>query len=127
VAALGANAMIHPGLPPSPRPEGCQKVGLACESFTDAPGAPARHDNDGDLSQPSAAPARPGHPVVGLSRERIKPRTRRPHQSISAGCVKALCVPKISSTSCDQVIFVDQATDVRLFPDAVLVEIDRLG
>ena len=38
-----------------------------------------------------------------------------------------LCVPKTSSTSCDQAIFVDQATDVSLSSDAVLVEIDRLG
>ena len=38
-----------------------------------------------------------------------------------------LCVPKTTSTSCDQAIFVDQAGDVSLFPDAVLVEIDRLG
>jgi hypothetical protein len=36
-----------------------------------------------------------------------------------------LCVPIALSTSCDQVIFVDQATDVCLFPDAVQVEIDR--
>jgi hypothetical protein len=39
----------------------------------------------------------------------------------------SLCVPKTSSTSHDQAVFVDQATDVSLFPDAVLVEIDRLG
>jgi hypothetical protein len=38
-----------------------------------------------------------------------------------------LCVPKISSTSCDQVIFVDQATDVSVFSDAVPVEIDGVG
>jgi hypothetical protein len=38
-----------------------------------------------------------------------------------------LCVPKTTSTSCDQAIFVDQASDVSLFPDAVVVEIDRLG
>jgi hypothetical protein len=32
-----------------------------------------------------------------------------------------------SSKSCDQAIFVDQGTNAGLFPDAVLVEIDRLG
>jgi len=32
-----------------------------------------------------------------------------------------------SSVSCDQTVFVDQATDASLFSDAVLVEIDRLG
>ena len=38
-----------------------------------------------------------------------------------------LCVPKTSSTSCDQAIFADQGTDARLSSDAVLTEIDRLG
>ena len=38
-----------------------------------------------------------------------------------------LCVPKTSSMSCDQAIFVDQATDASLSSDAVLTEIDRLG
>ncbi len=44
-----------------------------------------------------------------------------------ARAVRALCVPKTSSTSCDQAIFVNQATDMSLFSDAVLVEIDRFG
>ena len=39
----------------------------------------------------------------------------------------ALCVPTTSSTSCDQPIFVDHATDVSVFSDAVQVEIDWLG
>jgi hypothetical protein len=38
-----------------------------------------------------------------------------------------LCVPKISSTLCDQVIFVDQTTDTSLLSDAVLVKINWLG
>ena len=38
-----------------------------------------------------------------------------------------LCVPKTSSTSCDQAVFVDQATDSSLFSDAVVIEIDRFG
>jgi hypothetical protein len=38
-----------------------------------------------------------------------------------------LCVPKTSSTSCDQAIFVNQATDASLSSDAVLVEIDWSG
>jgi hypothetical protein len=41
--------------------------------------------------------------------------------------VVALCVPTTSSTSCDQPIFVDHATDVSVFSDAVQVEIDWLG
>jgi len=38
-----------------------------------------------------------------------------------------LCVPITSSTSCDQVIFVDQAADVSVSSDPVLVGVDRLG
>jgi hypothetical protein len=38
-----------------------------------------------------------------------------------------LCVPITSSTSCDQVIFVDLAIDVSVLSDAVLVEVDRFG
>src|ERR1017187_4831807 len=38
-----------------------------------------------------------------------------------------LWVPITPSTSCDQAIFVDQATDGSLSSDAVLVEIDRFG
>jgi hypothetical protein len=36
-------------------------------------------------------------------------------------------VPKTSSTSCDQAIFVDQATDASVSSDAVLVEVGRFG
>ena len=38
-----------------------------------------------------------------------------------------VCVPRTSSVSCDQAVFVDRATAAGLFSDAVLVEIDRLG
>jgi hypothetical protein len=38
-----------------------------------------------------------------------------------------LCVPKTSSPSCDQAVFVDQATDAGLPSDAVPAEIDRFG
>src|SRR6266852_3748282 len=38
-----------------------------------------------------------------------------------------LCVPKTSSTSCDQAIFVDQATDASVSSDAVLLKVDRFG
>ena len=38
-----------------------------------------------------------------------------------------LCVPRTSSTSCDQAIFVDQATGASVFSDAVLLQIDRFG
>ena len=38
-----------------------------------------------------------------------------------------LCVPKTSSTSRDQAIFVDQATDASVSSDAVLLKVDRFG
>ena len=41
--------------------------------------------------------------------------------------LEGLCVPTTSSASCDQPIFVDHATDVSVFSDAVQVEIDWLG
>ena len=40
---------------------------------------------------------------------------------------RCVCGPKISSTSCDQAIFVDQATDASLLPDATLAEVGWLG
>jgi hypothetical protein len=43
------------------------------------------------------------------------------------GAAVHLCVPKTSSTSCDQAIFVDQPTDASLSSDAALTGIDRLG
>ena len=41
--------------------------------------------------------------------------------------ILVLWVPITSSTLCDQVIFVDHATDLSLFSDAAQVEVDRLG
>src|ERR1035441_8043999 len=38
-----------------------------------------------------------------------------------------LCVPKTSSRSCDQAIFVDQATGAGVPSDAGLLKIDRVG
>ena len=47
--------------------------------------------------------------------------------AVTGGTLLALCVPRTSSTSCDQVIFVDQATDASLPSDAVLPKIDGFG
>jgi hypothetical protein len=44
-----------------------------------------------------------------------------------AGAGLGPCVPKASSMSSDQAIFVDQATGARLLLDAVLIKIDRFG
>jgi hypothetical protein len=59
----------------------------------------------------------------------VQPARRSPARAARRPPASAadLCVPIISSTSCDQVIFVDQATDVCLFPDAVQIEINRFG
>ena len=40
---------------------------------------------------------------------------------------QGLCVPITSSMSCDQVIFVDHATEASVSSDAVIVEMDRFG
>jgi hypothetical protein len=39
----------------------------------------------------------------------------------------ALCVPRTLSTSCDQAVFVDHATDTSVSPDVVSLKIDRFG
>ncbi len=64
-----------------------------------------------------------------------KPR-RAPGETLAAsgagreltqpGSVK-LCVPRTSSTSCDQAVFVDHATDASVSSDTVLLKIDRFG
>ena len=38
-----------------------------------------------------------------------------------------LWVPRTSSTSCDQAIFVDHAADARVSSDTVLLKVDRFG
>jgi hypothetical protein len=48
-------------------------------------------------------------------------------RGLHRGLLLILCVPITSSTSCDQVIFVDQAADPSSSSDAVQVEVDRLG
>jgi hypothetical protein len=59
------------------------------------------------------------------------PRTIRAFRELGAldrlELVILLCVPKTSSTSCDQAVLVDQTGGVSLPPDAVPVEIDRFG
>ena len=47
--------------------------------------------------------------------------------AITQDWLRDLYVPKTSSMSCDQAIFVDQPTDAPLSSDAALTEIDRLG
>jgi hypothetical protein len=48
-------------------------------------------------------------------------------RGLKARRVAGMCVPKTSSTSCDQAVFVDQAADVSPLSDAVLVEVCRFG
>ena len=49
------------------------------------------------------------------------------HSLLRAPCSVNLCVPEISSTSRDQAIFVDRATDASAFSNAVLVEVITAG
>jgi len=50
-----------------------------------------------------------------------------PGEGGEPACWAHLCVPKTLSTSCDQAVFVDQATDVSLSSDAVLIKVNRFG
>ena len=56
---------------------------------------------------------------------RSSPRRAQRRQPPADGA--DLWVPRISSTSCDQAVFVDQASDASVFSDAVLLKIDRFG
>ena len=101
-----------------------QRISLAGFSYpagaTRSPGrtCPARkYDLAGDLRVLESETAR----VYSLIRP---PRTGR------TGGQRGACarwVPKTSSRSCDQAIFVDQATDATLSCYAVLLKIDRFG
>jgi hypothetical protein len=66
-------------------------------------------------------------PVLGLVRESSAEVGKMPVQIGSARVRNILCVPKISSTSCGQVILVDQATDLSVLSDAVPVEVGGVG
>jgi hypothetical protein len=70
------------------------------------------------------------HSVLTAARTRMimMPYCRPGHRCSSQGTApSALWVPKTSPASCDQVIFVDQATDASVSSDTVLVEVDRFG
>jgi hypothetical protein len=43
------------------------------------------------------------------------------------GVFAALWVPRMSSTSCDQAVFVDQVADASVPSDTVLLKINRFG
>jgi len=48
-------------------------------------------------------------------------------RSTKPGHLSDLCVPKTSSMSCDQAVFVDEAAGVSLSLDPIPLEIDRFG
>jgi hypothetical protein len=56
---------------------------------------------------------------------RAEPRGQEQNGTLAVA--RNLWVPKTSSTSRDQAIFVDRATDASMSSDAVLLEIDRFG
>ena len=65
-------------------------------------------------------------PIV-LDQQPVEPGGVDPRLVIDGQQRLTMCVPKTSSTSCGQAVFVDQATDAGLSSDAVLVEVDRFG
>jgi len=59
-------------------------------------------------------------------------RPKRHWSSVMMACLLApvwlsVCVPRTLSTSCDQAVFVDHATDASVSPDVVSLKIDRFG
>jgi hypothetical protein len=81
---------------------------------------------------PAASPGRrPGKPGAGHPMPLASP-PGRPDVVYGFGRIDAtrpaiLCVPRTSSTSCDQAIFIDHATGASLSMYAALLQIDRLG
>jgi hypothetical protein len=61
--------------------------------------------------------------------EAIDGRWRQRYGKIAcmAEPISHLCVPRTLSTSCDQAVFVDHATDASVPPDVVSLKIDRFG
>jgi hypothetical protein len=100
----------------TPRPSATVPAGIA---VSDAP--PAMLDAItrlcGLIDEPEAADVL----TPGVEREILCRSPTAPQAAT------VLWVPKISSTSSDQAIFVDQATDARLSSDAVVLEVARFG
>ena len=67
------------------------------------------------------------YPQWDQAPERSRTRASAMFSSNRTRPAAAMCVPETSPESCDQAIFVDQGAVASLFPDPVLVEIDRLG
>ena len=68
------------------------------------------------------------HRLLVVLRLVVDPAAGLRHPQLDAVVLEQrVCVPKTSSTSCDQTVFIDRATGAGLPSDAVPAEIDRLG
>ena len=83
------------------------------------------------LAQTDAREALAGHRAVMPPRRIALTKAGSPALELRGQDVEvpsvALWVPRTSSTSCDQAVFVDHAADARVSSDTVLLKIDRFG
>ena len=80
------------------------------------------------ISDTTTLEAASGPPLYGQVSRRVRGHNHASRYDVATPAMSAsLCVPKTSSTSCDQAVFVDQASGMSGPSDAVPVEIDRFG
>jgi hypothetical protein len=126
--------MPHPGNDPDERARASQTArravtGLAGDRGAEVTTRPAFPGSDITVRdvEPLAG-ARSARDIELGSRRTAREYVRAAREAGRGwGEIGQVCVPKISSTSCHQAVFVDQAADASLSSDVVLVEVGRFG